>query len=472
MRTAYWLAYSTASLHPGSEPMRLPFVPDRNLLLLALGGTVLSLGSLVAGVRVQSVAEATAVGLTALVAAAGLDLWRSWRLWRSGTVALTRRLPPALAIGVRRSVSLAVGHDGEETWQVQIYDHADPALRAEELPVSLQLEPGKRHEFTYTVTPTSRGTFELRPAELRVRSRLRLWDLLVRAGEPQSIRVYPDFAQVARYAWLASDRRLQEIGVKNTRQRGSGTDFRQMAEYRQGDPIRHIDWKASQRQHKLIVRQFQEDRDQCVWLLIDCGRRMRADDRSQGAGSSHFDQVLNAVMLLSYVALQEGDAVGASTFGTEPHLAKAIAPRKGTHAMGGLMSQLFDAQPSVTQPDYIGAAQNFLRRQPRRSLVIIITNFRDEDCVELTHALRLLRARHLVLVASLRERVVRELASQPIGSADSALEVASAHLHAQARQDAFARLSASDSLIVDAEPERLGIELVNRYHAAKLAGMI
>ena len=102
----------------------------------------------------------------------------------------------------------------------------------------------------------------------------------------------------------------------------------------------------------------------------------------------------------------------------------------------------------------------------------VITNFRDEDCVELSQALRLLRARHLVLVASLRERVVGELLAQAPVSPAATLDIASAHLHAQAREDAFARLSVRDSLMVDAEPAMLGVELVNRYHAARRAGMI
>ncbi len=95
-------------------------------------------------------------------------------------------------------------------------------------------------------------------------------------------RVYPDFAQIARYAWLAGDHRLQEIGIKTYQQRGEGTDFKQLAEYRYGDPVRHIDWKATLRLGKPIIREFQDERDQCILLLIDCGRRMRADDRQNG----------------------------------------------------------------------------------------------------------------------------------------------------------------------------------------------
>jgi uncharacterized protein (DUF58 family) len=103
---------------------------------------------------------------------------------------------------------------------------------------------------------------------------------------------------------------------------------------------------------------------------------------------------------------------------------------------------------------------------------VLITNFRDEDSTELSQALRLLRSRHLVLVASLRERIVGELIAQPLASGDRAIDVASAHLYEQSRRDAFNRLAARDRLLVDAEPERLGIELVNQYHAVKRAGLI
>jgi len=223
---------------------------------------------------------------------------------------------------------------------------------------------------------------------------------------------------------------------------------------------------------KPIVREFQDDRDQCVLLLLDCGRRLRADDRTGAVGTTHFDQVLNAVMLLSYVALQQGDAVGAITFGTPAADTRAFMPRKGTHALNALMGQLYDVQPTPTHSDYVAAARDLLRRHRKRALVIIITNFRDEDSSELGQALRLLRRRHLVLLASLRERIVGELMHQPLSSGDAAIDIASAHLYEQSRRDAFNRLATGDALMVDAEPERLGVELVNQYHAVKRAGLI
>ncbi|HYM34261.1 MAG TPA: DUF58 domain-containing protein, partial [Steroidobacteraceae bacterium] len=330
----------------------------------------------------------------------------------------------------------------------------------------------KAVDLNYSVVPMRRGEVVFSPADVRIRSRWRLFELLGHLGEPETRRVFPDFAQIARYAWLAGDRRLAEIGIKTYQQRGEGTDFKQLSEYRVGDSVRHIDWKATLRFDKPIVREFQNERDQCVLLLIDCGRRMRADDRVQVHGNTHFDQVLNASMLLTYVALKNGDAVGAMTFGTPAEQQKWITPRKGIFALNALMGELYAVQATPTHSDYLTAAKEVLRRQNKRALVIVISNFRDEDVTELDQALRLLRSRHLVLTASLRERIVNQLASQPFRSHDSLVEIASAHLYEQTRRDAFNRVAARDALMVDAEPERLSIELVNRYNAIKRAGLV
>lgn len=452
--------------------MTLPLLPGRATIQALCALWLLVLAALLFGMTVETAARLTGLATLGLSAAIAYDFFVSRRSWRRAAPKLTRRLPAAFAVGVKRPVQLAIDVEGTHDWQCEFYDHVDSSLETIGLPVRLALPAGRRLETIYTVTPTRRGEVTFAPADLRVRSRFGLCELLETLGPRAVRRVYPDFSQVARYAWLAGDRRLQEIGIKTWLLRGQGTDFKQLSEYRVGDSVRNIDWKASLRIGKPIVREFQDERDQCVMLLIDCGRRMRADDRSTGAGSSHFDQVLNAVMLLSYVALKQGDAVGAMTFGTAAGHERAYPPRKGARSLNGLMAELYGVQPAPVHSDYVAAAQSLLRRQHKRALVVLITNFRDEDSSELKQALRLLRARHRVMVASVRERIVSELTSQSLTSADAPLEVASAHLYEQSRRDAFRRLAARDALMVDAEPDRLGVELVNRYHAAKRAGVI
>ena len=177
-------------------------------------------------------------------------------------------------------------------------------------------------------------------------------------------------------------------------------------------------------------------------------------------------------MLLAYVALKQGDAVGAMTFGTPAGEERSFAPRKGTQALNALMGELYDVEPTRHALRLRRRRAELLRSYRKRALVIVLTNFRDEDSTELGHALRLLRSRHLVLLASLRERIVGELIAQPLASGDAAIDVASGHLYEQARRDAFNRLAARDSMMVDAEPRDLGVALVNRYHAIKRAGLI
>jgi uncharacterized protein (DUF58 family) len=448
------------------------FIPSNRLLTVLGCGAVAALVALIAGIEVTDVAVPTLAGLVLLGTVTFADYLNSRRAWRSSVVRLSRNMPPAFALGARRHVTLSFEVEGPFQWHGQVYDDVDPSFNFEGLPASLDLTPGKRIGVAYEVVPTRRGEALFGAAQLRLRSRWGWCELLERIGAQQVRRVYPDFAQIARYAWLAGDHRLQEIGIKTYQQRGEGTDFKQLAEYRYGDPVRHIDWKATLRRGLPIIREFQDERDQCILLLIDCGRRMRADDRQNGVGASHFDQVLNAVMLLTYVALHQGDAVGALTFGTPPGSEKSFAPEKGVHTLNAMMSELYGVQPTPTHSDYVSAALDLLKRYHKRALVIIITNFRDEDSSELGYALQLLRTRHLVMLASLRERIVGELISQPMSSADAMLDIASAHLYEQSRRDAFNKLAGRGPLTIDAEPDQLGVQLVNRYHAVKRAGMI
>ena len=276
------------------------------------------------------------------------DYVASRNAWRRAAPTLTRALPPAFAIAVKRPLQR-----GDRDARRSDRWLARPALRPRRLDLADRgaADGSRRRRCDAARADVSRDTDIARGSGVRACRRARaiapgiLRDARA-VGEHERRRVYPDFAQIARYAWLAGDRRLQEIGVKTYRRRGEGTDFKQLSEYRVGDSVRHIDWRATQRLGKPIVRQFQDERDQCVMLLIDCGRRMRADDRQRGSGTTHFDQVLNAAMLLTYVALRQGDAVGAMTFGTPAGQERWFAPAKGIRTLNALMGQFYGVQPS------------------------------------------------------------------------------------------------------------------------------
>ena len=452
--------------------MQLPFLPTRAAVaVLASLAALAAIALLLGAPRPQVDLAAAAVAALWLLAACA-DLVLTRRAWRAAPLRWQRELPPALAVGVERTLIGSLVNEGARDWQIALFEYVDASFQVSGLPATARVPGRSTASLQYRARPTQRGTATFAAAEIRVRSIGGLFEMRHRLGGTASLRVYPNFAAVAGYAWLAGDRRLSEIGIKSYPMRGSGTDFKQLADYRPGDAIRDVDWKATLRHGRPIVREYQDERDQRVVFLLDCGRRMRADESTATQRGSHFDAALDALMLLAYVALKEGDEVGAMTFGGGAAQTRSVAPRKGVRSLNSLIATLHDIEPQPTQPDYLAAASDLMKTQAKRSLVVVLTNFREEDGSELRSALDLMRTRHLVLVASLREKALREIAEQPLAIEKDAIEVAGAHLFAQARDAAFRRLADRDALLLDVEPQCLAVDLVNRYRAVKRAGIL
>jgi uncharacterized protein (DUF58 family) len=452
--------------------MLLRMLPSRALiaLLAGVGGlfTVLAFTAIEPSTMILS-AAGIAIALLALL---GVDICLSIADWQGAPLTLHRHLPHAFAVGAPVEVRVSIENPGRSSRRGRYFELSDPTLRVPCMPLRFAVGPGERETLEFRLTPTARGMKSLAAGQILLRSRFGLLDWNLRIGARESRRVFPDFTRQASFAWLATERRLAELGIKSVRRRGSGTDFDQLVEYRAGDPIRHIDWKATLKHQRPITRKYQDDRDQSVMFLLDCGRRMRADDTQYGIGATHFDQSLDALMLLAFVALSSGDAVGAMTFGTPAGTEKRFSPRKGRQTLNALMAELGDVEPSPTFSDYAAAAADLIRRQRKRGLVVLITNCRDEDAAELSAGLKLLRSRHLVVLANLREQIVGQIAKQPRATPQIALEVAAALEYEQRRQDMLRRLALDGALMIDCEPKSLGVELVNRYTVLKRTGAI
>jgi uncharacterized protein (DUF58 family) len=266
-------------------------------------------------------------------------------------------------------------------------------------------------------------------------------------------------------ALLATDNKLSQLGIMKKRRRGEGQDFHQLREYRDGDSMRQIDWKATSRSRKLISREYQDERDQEVIFLLDCGQRMTTKDDDL----SHFDHTLNAMLLLSYVALKQGDSVGLATFSGE---SRWLSPKKGNHTIQHILNTLYDLQPSSESPDYTQAATDLLIKHKKRALVIILTNVRDEDSEDLAPAINLLKKRHLVLLASLREETLDKALQAKVDDLPSAIKISALHRYLQQRHSAFEVLQSNRVLNVDVVPSNMTIELINSYLNIKRSGLL
>lgn len=384
---------------------------------------------------------------------------------RAPVLEVVRRLPGTLPQGVWCEVQLRVANGSTWPLKLELFDGIPQALDAQGMPRRIRLEPGMAGDLRYQIKPKERGAHPFELCHLRLTSPLNLWRRNFRGGPETLVRVFPNFSAVRKYAQLATSHHLAQLGIHRKRRRGEGMEFHQLREYREGDSLRQIDWKATSRMRKLISRDYQDERDQQIVFLLDCGRRMRTRDGEL----SHFDHTLTAVLLTAYVALREGDATGLLTFaGAE----RWLPPRKSGAALDEMLKTLYDLQPTPVATDYLAAAQVFLARVRKRSLVILVTNLRDEEDDTLLPALKLLRARHLVLLANLRERSLEQALEDPIVDFDSALLQGAIHEYLDQRRHSFERIHAQGVLNLDVLPEQLSVTLVNRYLALKRGGSI
>lgn len=407
------------------------------------------------------------ISLCAVAALAALDA--VWVL-RLRSPRLQRHLPNSLALGRWGDVRVDVEHDGQRSVSLALFDHGPegPSNRFEVqgLPQTLMLRANRTAHVSYRLRPTSRGLFLFERIEVELRSPLRLWRSRRYVQVQNSARVYPDFTRMHNGQLLGVDNWLSQIGIRQRQRRGLGLEFNQLREFREGDSLRQIDWKATARHRTPIAREYQDERDQQIVFLLDCGRRMR----SQDGELTHFDHALNACLLLGYVALRQGDAVGVSTFaaGQDRHL----APVKGSSQLNRLLNHVYDLDSTQHPADYSAAIRQLLVRQKRRALVVLVTNLRDEDDEALLGAVKQLSRQHRVLIASLREDVLDEVRHTPVQTWQEALDYVGTVDFLNARAGLHDRLVAHGITVLDVRPGELGPQLVNRYMSWKKAGTL
>jgi uncharacterized protein (DUF58 family) len=405
-------------------------------------------------------AWAFAGGLLGLLAV--LD---AWRLQSFADPMLTRDLPRIVPVGVDREVWLHLRTGDARGLHVDVHDLLPGDWRVQGLPRAVDLHPGKELSLSYKFVPEQRGAFEFPGCQLRLRSPLRLWRQRRQLALKQTVRVYPNFAPLTRFALFSAEQASRVVGAHVRRNRGEGTEFHQLREYRVGDSLRQIDWKATQRARKLISRDYQHERNQQVVMLLDTGRRLMAKDDAL----SHFDHVLNASLVVSYLALRQGDAVGLLATGGA---SRWLAPQRGMAAVDTLLNTVYDLEAQAVATDYLEAATQLALRQRRRALVMLVTNVRDEDIEDLLAAVKMMQRKHLVCVASLREQALDQTLEHPVETLEQAIRAGALARYLEDRNRAHQALRSQGVMVLDVTCGQLPAALVERYLSVKREGLL
>lgn len=371
-----------------------------------------------------------------------------------------RKLPSRFAMGVEQLVPVTLRNRSKMRICVLCYDGIPGDAESDELPWKGKLPRKGFMRIDYPVTISERGMKDFDLAHLKIFSPLCLWSKRVRGGEIQSTRVYPNYEPVLRYALLAMENCTEQMGIIKKNRTGLSREFHQLREYQIGDMLSRIDWKATSKRLELITRDYQEQRDQTVVLAVDCGRRMRALD----GGVTQFDHCLNAMLLLAYTALRQGDHVGIIGVGGAD---RWLAPVRGVQSMTTILNHLYNYETSNSPSDFTEAAERLLTRQRRRALVVMLSNVRGEDGNQLIEPLCMVRRRHVTILANLREQSVEDRMKKPSASLDEALEVGAAAMYLEERARLLIELRQHGIFTIDSLSNDLPVALANAYLSAR-----
>ncbi|MBE9028872.1 DUF58 domain-containing protein [filamentous cyanobacterium LEGE 11480] len=380
-------------------------------------------------------------------------------------VKVERQGMPRLSIGRDNPVQLTVTNPGPKT-TVQIRDgYPQPHFTVSEETLSAVLEPGITASLSYTVQPTMRGEYRWGVLQVRQLSPWGLAWLDQSLPQAQTVQVYPDLVGLRS---LTLKLTLAAAGaIRQKRRLGIGTEFAELRDYNPGDDLRLIDWKATARRDRPLVRVLEPEQEQTLIILLDRGRLMTA----QVQGLSRFDWGLNATLALALAGLNRGDKVGVAVFDRAIHT--WIPPQRGQSHLNHLIERLTPIQPELLEPDYLGAANVLVRQQSRRALVVVITDLVDQTAsAELLQALSRMAPRYLPFCVTLRDPQIDRQAAEFSTDVDDNFERAVALDLLAQRRKAFALLQQKGVLVLDAPANQISEQLVDRYLQLKLSNRL
>ena len=394
----------------------------------------------------------------ALIVAAVLEARMMWRHLGQLTV---RRSLPAI---VGRDVAFGVG------WEIE--NASDDELRGELRDVAphattpqFSISPfevaarGGRSSLSQACRIAERGLHEFGPIWIRLLGPRGLVEIQRSFALPAAIKVLPE--QFASRDELMKDRGAELLlldKATRTRLHGAGTEFESLTEYREGDDPRRIDWRATARIQRPVVRRFQIERHRDVMILLDCGRLMGTEtDRG-----TKLDCAVDAALILARVALQSGDRCGMGLY--DNAVRGYLPPVSGASSLHALTDSVFAVQSDFRESDFGPMFATLQSRQSKRSLIVVLSDVSDEETSQQFRAslARLVR-RHVVLFAALRTPLLNRILTEPVETMVDGAKKAVTFRLLRERQLALQSLRHGGVFVLDVEPNQLTVPLVNQF---------
>ncbi len=387
----------------------------------------------------------------------------------SSLIRLTARrtTPKILSLGDDQPVSLDVENRSAVPLDVTVYDELPPQLQRRDLVLRLQLKPVEARRMVYEIRPTERGQHHFGAINLFVSSRLGLAQRRIVQPAAAMVPVYPSIIQMKKYEFLGSNRIAHGAGLKKIRRIGHSYEFEQIKNYVPGDDYRSVNWKASGRRGVLMVNQYEDERAQQIYCVIDKSRVMH----SPFNGLTLMDYAINTCLVVSNVILHKKDKVGLLSFSDK--IGAAIQAEHGVNQLNRILYELYKEKEGKGEASYELLYYAVRRLVRGRSLLLLFTNFESTYALErAAPTLRLLQNIHLVVVVFFINAEMQDFAIQPAADVEAVYHQAVAQKYLDDQRQMALRLRQYGVQSILTTPEDLSVNTINKYLELKSRGLI
>ncbi|MFA9389979.1 MAG: DUF58 domain-containing protein [Prolixibacteraceae bacterium] len=383
-------------------------------------------------------------------------------------ILLRRVLPDKLSNGDETKVVIYITNMHYFKLQLEVIDELPAQFQIRDFTSKFKLKPQQEKVLEYILKPKERGEYLFGYTNVYVSSPIGLWSRRIKFGTNSTkVLVYPSFMQMRKYEFLAISNQLVNAGIKKVRRADSFSEFDQIKEYVVGDNYRTVNWNATARRSKLMVNQYQEERSQQIFNIIDKGRTMQMPFE----GMTLLDYAINSSLILANTALLKYDKTGLITFNQK--VGTFLKAERGNKTIAKILEVLYNQKTEYLESDYSYLSAFIRRNISHRSLLILYTNFETTTSLQRQlNYFKHLAKNHLLLLVFFENTEVKSYSKTKAGSLEEIYLKTVAEKFVHEKKLIVRELKKHGILSILTKPEDLSAQLINKYLEIKISGKI
>ncbi|PSG86428.1 DUF58 domain-containing protein [Aurantibacter aestuarii] len=379
----------------------------------------------------------------------------------------SRNTPEKFSNGDQNEVSVKLQNYYSIPLFVSVIDEIPEQFQVRNFKIDKKMKPLSELQLTYQLRPTERGEYQFGHLNVYTKTPFGLIAKRYRFNNDIMVPTYPSFIQLRKYDLMAMTNNLHQYGVKKIRRLGHTMEFEQIKDYVLGDDLRTINWKATAKRNQLMVNQFQDEKSQPVYAIIDKGRVMKMPFN----GLTLLDYAINSALVISNVALKKQDKAGLFTFSNK--VENRVVAERRTSQMNLILETLYNVKTNFKESDFGQLYANVKRNITHRSLLLLYTNFETLDSLnrQLPY-LKGLSKNHLLVVIFFKNTELNQFIDQKAETVQQAYDKVIAEKFAFEKRLIVNELKKYGIYSILTTPEKLTIDTINKYLEIKARGLL